>query len=208
VKLWLAALVFTVLLPGCATAQSRVPDVRPEWRCSSRTNTDGIDVMAIRTLDAQGQQLDAEVQWSIGGFDTGRLSLMALQRIRGAGDPPAQPREILVSWSGFPDRLQRERLLIVLHASDEPQNALDGVAMIPYVNGLIGAAISWQGVRALARNSPSAQLTLLDPRGHPVRSTPVDLSRLSGIVERAHAALDDSRAKAAKFRKRCEQVTR
>lgn len=164
--------------------------------------------MAIRTLDARGQQLDAEVQWSIGGFDGGRLSLMALQQIRGAGDPPAQPREILVSWSGFPERLQRDRLLIVLHASDEPPNVLDGVAMIPYVNGLIGAAISWQGVRALARNSPSAQLTLLDPRGHPVRSAPVDLTRLSGIVERTHSALDDSRAKATNFKKRCEQVTR
>jgi hypothetical protein len=164
--------------------------------------------MAIRTLDAQGQQLDAEVQWSIGGFDGGRLSLMALQQIRGAGDPPAQPREILVSWSGFRDRLQRQRLLIVLHASDEPPNALDGVAMIPYVNGLIGAAISWQGVRALARNFPSSQMTLLDARGHSIRSAPVDLTRLSGIVERAHAALDDSRAKVANFKKHCEQVTR
>jgi hypothetical protein len=164
--------------------------------------------MAIRTLNAQGQQLDAEVQWSIGGFDGGRLSLMALQQIRGTGDPPAQPREIMVSWSGFPDRLQRQRLLIVLHASDEPPNALDGVAMIPYVNGLIGAAISWQGVRALAHESSSAQLTLLDPRGHSIRSAPVDLTRLSGIADRTHEALDDSRAKIVKFEKRCEQVTR
>jgi hypothetical protein len=207
VKLRLAGLGFALLLAGCATSQSRPLDTRPAWACGSRTDRNGLDLTAIRTLDAQGRQLDADVQWSIGGFDGGRLSLMATQHIKGAGDPPAQPPELLVSWSGFSDRLQRDRLLIVLHASDKPPNALDGVAMIPYVNGLIGAVISWQRVRTLARNSPSALLTLLDPRGHAIRSAPVGLKKLGTIADQTRAALDETRAKAASFRKRCQPVT-
>ena len=206
-KLRLAALAFAVLLPGCATPQSRPLDFRPAWACSSRTDHNGLDLTVVRTLDAQGEQIDAEVQWSIAGFDGGRLSLMATQQIKGAGDTPPQPREVLISWSGFSDRLRRDRLLIMLHPSDEPPNALDGVAMIPYVNGLIGAVLSWQGVRALTRNSPSAQLTLLDPRGHAIRSASVDLTRLTTIADQTRAALDETRVKAANFRKRCEPVT-
>ena len=78
--------------------------------------------------------------------------------------------------------------------------------MIPYVNGRIGAVISWQGVRAMARNSARAQLSLIDRRGHAIRSASLDLERLGAISGQMRAALDDTRAKAATFAKRCEPV--
>ena len=205
-KLRLAALACFVRVSGCATSRRAPLDFRPAWACTSRSDKDGIDLTVMRTLDGQGRQLDADVQWSIGGFDGGRLALMAIQTLKGAGDPPARPREVLVSWSGFSDRLQRTRLLVVLHPAEEPPNALDGVAMIPYVNGLIGAVLSRQRVQALVRNSPSAQLSLIDPRGHAIRSAAVDLTRLSAIVDRTLAALDETRTKTLTFQKSCEPI--
>ena len=206
-RLPIAALVLANLLAGCATAPSRSVDLRPAWTCAVRSSDDHIDLTVIRTLDAEGRQLDAETQWSIGGFDGGRLSLMGAQRIKGAGDPPLRPREILVSWSGFPDRLLRIRLLVVLHAAGDPPNVLDGVMMIPYVNGLIGAVFSWQRVRALSDGPSLAQLSLIDPRGHAIRTAPLDLIRLDSIPARSLAALDAGRKKAARFDKSCEPVT-
>lgn len=206
-RLRIAALVLANLLAGCTTAPSRGVDRRPAWTCTVRTSDNDIDLTAMRTLDAGGRQLDAETQWSIRGFDGGRLSLMGTQRIKGAGDPPSGPREILVSWSGFPDRLVRTRLLVVLHAAEDPPNVLDGVVMIPYVNGLIGAVFSWQRVRALSDGPSLAQLSVIDPRGHAIRTAPLDLTRLELIPAHALAALDATRAKAARFDKSCEPVT-
>jgi outer membrane murein-binding lipoprotein Lpp len=207
VKLTLAAVASALLITGCANPGLRPLDFRPTWACTSHTTRNNIDVTVTRTLDAQGQQIDIEYQWSIGGFDRGRLALMAMQQIKDAGDPSLRARELLVSWSGFPSHLQRERLLIVLHPSDEPPNTLDGVAMIPYANDLIGGVLSWQRVASLAHDSPSAQLSLLEPRGRTIRSATVDLTRMSAAVEQTRAALDATRTKAAKFEKGCEPVT-
>jgi len=207
VKLRLAALAVPFALQSCTTPEMRVAEPGPAWACASRTSDKGMNLTVIRTLDWRGQQLDAEILWSVSGFDGGRLSLMGTRKIEGAGEPPVSPSELLVSWAGFPDRLQRSQLLVVLHLASEPPNVLDGVVMIPYVNGLIGAVFSWQRVAALAHNSPSAQLSLIDPRGHAIRSAPVDLSRLGPLFERTQAALEETRVEAQAFAKRCEPVS-
>lgn len=203
-KVRLAAFGCLLLAGSCANPGLGYSDSRPAWACTSRTAANGIDVTATRTLDARGRQLQVDYQWSIGGFDRGRLALMAIQNSKTAGEPPVFPRELLVSWSGFPDRLQRERPMIVLHPVNEPPNTLDGAAMIPYANNLIGAVLSWQRAASLARYSPSAQLSLLDPRGHAIRFAAVDLTRLSEAVQRTSAALDDTRAQAENYEKKCE----
>ena len=206
-KLRLAALAASFMLQACTTPDTQPVDSSPAWACASRSNNNGIGLTVIRNLDWRGQQIDSEVLWSVSGFDGGRLSLMGTQRSRGAEEPSFPPRELLISWSGFPDRIQRTRLLVVLHPAGEPPNVLDGVVMIPYVNGLIGAVFSWQRAQALARNSPSAQLSLIDPRGHAIRSAPVDLSRLGPLYDRTRAALDETRVEAQAFRSRCERVS-
>ena len=206
-KLQLAALTLACLVSGCANAPLRPLDSGPAWACTSRTSTNAIDLTVTRDLDSQGLQLDATYQWSIGGFDRGRLALMAMQRITSLGDPPVPPREVLISWSGFADRLQRQRMLIVLHSAEDPPNALDAVAMIPYANGLIGAVLSWQRVTSLAHHSPAAQLSLLDPTGRVVRSAPLDLTSLRPMLEKTREALDDTRGMTASFQKKCEAVT-
>lgn len=205
-KLRLAAVTLAFLVSGCANPHLRAPDFGRTWACSSRMSTNDIDLTVVRTLDAEGRQLHAGYQWSIGGFDRGRLRLMAKQQIRTSGDPPVPPREALVSWSGFPDRLQRDRMLIVLHSSEEPPNALDAVAMIPYTNGLIGAVLSWQRVASLAHHSPAAQLSLLDSGGRVIRSAPLDLTRFHSILEQTRAALNETRGKAVNFERKCEPV--
>lgn len=206
-KLRLAAFILAFLLSGCASPPLRSLDSGPAWACTSRTSTKDIDLSAIRNLDAQGRQIDANYQWSIGGFDRGRLALMAMQRINNSGDPSVPPREVLISWSGFPDRLQRQRMLIILHSSGEPPNALDAVAMIPYANGLIGAVMSWQRVASLAHHSPDAQLSLMDAGGRVVRSASVDLTRLHPIEVQTRAALDETRDETRSFEKKCEAIT-
>ncbi len=198
---------FALFLVACTTPEARPLDLRPAWACTVRTSNNDVALTVIRTLDANGEQFAADVQWSVGGFDGGRLSLMAMQAIKGAGDPVAEPRDVLVSWSGFSGRLPSDRLLIVLHDSERPPNVLDGAAMIPYLNGLIGAAVSWQAIAALMHNSHLSQLSLLDPRGRALRSAPIDLARLRGMVDETRAALQDTRAKAAQFERQCERVT-
>lgn len=205
-RLEVAAFSLAFLVSGCANPPLHSLDSTPVWACTSRTNSNTIDLSVTRHLDARGRQLDANYQWSIGGFDRGRLALMAMQRISNSGDPPIPPREVLISWSGFPDRLQRQRMLIVLHSSEEPPNGLDAVAMIPYANGLIGAVMSWQRVASLAHHSPAAQLSLLDPGGRVLRSAPVDLTKLHPILEQTRAALDETRGKTANFQKTCDAI--
>jgi hypothetical protein len=112
-----------------------------------------------------------------------------------------------VSWSGFPKLRQSDRILVVLHRAGEPPHPLDGARMIPYLNGLIGAVIPWQRVSALKHVSPSAELSLIDSRGQIIRTAPVDLALVDRIVDRTRAALEETRAKAATFEKRCEAVT-
>ena len=206
-KLRLAVLAVFFTLQACATPETRTLEPGPAWACTSRASDDGINLTVMRTLDWRGQQVDAEVLWSVSGFDGGRLSLMGTQRSRGAAEPSFPPRELLISWSGFPDRIQRTQLLVVFHPAGDPPNVLDGVVMIPYVNGLIGGVFSWQRVQALARNSPSARLTLIDPRGHAIRSAPVDLSRLGPLYDRTRAALNETRVEAQAFGSKCERVS-
>ena len=203
-KASLLAPALLILLSGCATAA--LPRAEPGWTCASGSSGDGIDVRAIRTLDGFGRQRDVGVQWTVGGFDRGRLVLSAIQKSPGAGDPRTAPKELLISWSGFPGRTLKQRLLIVLHPAGDVPNPLDGTAMIPYMDGLVGAVISWQRIKALARGSPAAQISLIEPDGRVLRSAPVDLRRLAGLRQRVRLALDDSRAKAATFRKSCEPV--
>jgi hypothetical protein len=165
------------------------------------------ELSVARTLDARGTQLGADVQWSAGAFDGGRLSFSALQHTTGSGEPPVRPRELLVSWSGFGDRMRRTRLLMVLHPPGETPNPLDGVLVIPYLNGLIGAVIPWQRVTALEQVSPLARLSLIDAHGNLIRSASVDLRVAEAAADRARAALDDTRAKAATFERSCEPIT-
>lgn len=195
------------LLTGCATTAPQPLDHRAAWTCASRTTGDGIAVSVVRTLDGRGRQLRAAVQWSVGGFDRGRLTLAGQRDITRAGEPPLRPRELHVSWSGFNKKLQRSRLLLVLHAADDWAHPLDGVAMIPYLNGLIGAAIPWQRLQALASVSHAAELSVIEENGTVIRSAPVDLTTLLSVRERLRANLDSTRRKAATFNKSCEPVT-
>jgi hypothetical protein len=206
VKPWLA-LALALMVSGCANSGLRPLDFRPAWACASRSSDKDVDLTVVRTLDAQGKQLDANYQWSVGGFDRGRLALMAMQKIEHGADPPVPPREVLVSWSGFGDRLQQQRLLLVLHPPEEPPNLLDGVAMIPYTSGLIGGVMSWQRVASLAHYSPAAQLSLVDARGRVLRSAPVDLAALHPVLEQTRAALDATSGMSTNFAKKCEPVT-
>lgn len=202
----LVALSLPLLVCGCATTRPPL-DFRPAWSCTVRTTVDDVDLSVMRTLDAQGVQLDVDVQWWGGKFDRGRLSFSRLENRKGLGDLPSVPRQLLVSWFGFPPQIDRERLLVVLHRSGDPANPLDGVPMIPYLNGMIGATIPWQRVSALEQVSRSAQLSLIDRKGRVVRSSPVDLSAFDRIVDRTRAALQETRTKAATFERSCEPVT-
>jgi hypothetical protein len=207
VKLSLLALSLTMLVPGSATAMRSPGEAGPTWACASRTSADGVDVSVVRTIDADGQQRKVSLQWSATGLDRGRLILSAMQTIPGAGDPPVRPKELLVSWSGFPAAKRETRMLIVLHHSGEPPNPLDGTAVIPYMDGLIGTVISWQRVRALVAVSRNAQISLIEPEGRMVRTASLDLGFLRKLRGRIGQAVEDSRAKAASFRKSCEPVT-
>jgi hypothetical protein len=205
VKLSFLALSLTVILSGPASAAPLASsEVGRAWACPARTSADGVDVSVVRTIDADGQQRKVSAQWSAAGLDRGRLTLSAVQTVTGAGDPPIRPRELLVSWSGFPRAPRATRQLIVLHRASEPPNPLDGTAMIPYINGLIGAVVSWQRVAALARGSPAAQISLIDPNGRTIRSAPVDLGFFTTLRQRLLQAVEESRRKAVTFRKSCE----
>jgi hypothetical protein len=194
-------------ISGCAAPRQQPLDLRPAWACTVRNTVKDSELSVTRTLDAHGAQLGADVQWSTGAFDGGRLSFSALQHTDGLGDPPIRPRELLVSWSGFGGRMQRSRLLVVLHPPGEAPNPLDGVLVIPYLNGLIGAVIPWQRVAALEQVSPSAMLSVIDSYGRVIRSASVDLRVAEAAVDQARAALDDTRSKAATFEKSCEPIT-
>lgn len=197
-----------VLAALAAHAAAAPPDFRETWVCGSRSEFDGNMAHVMRTLDKDGAQLSATLQWSVDPPRMFAATLSGMADRKGAGDPPVRSESVLVSWMGrVAEGADASSPMIVLHREGETPRRADGRPQIPRTDGSFSAEVPWSRLLLLSRQADRAKVSLVNARGEVILSSDVELRQVRRALASVEEAVRETRWQMAAPEERCEPVT-
>jgi hypothetical protein len=200
-RMALLALAFVLIAAPAAAAEGApsANDGAIAFVCERKWETDDVSAKVTRYLTGGGRQREMYVEWTAEG-SSGLLLSGLVGSDESAGEVALGDWS---TWIGWPvqvtDALYSVPQILLGPATEGrlPQNASRPGTFSP------DATMKWGKLRRLARGG-KVEASLVDEKGHILRSGAVDVSRVATVIARARREVQASRQDVRSYRHRCQ----